>query len=251
MADGPPSSAVVWAVGDGPSGPGASRVSRLVGRSRPDVVLYLGDLYPLGTAGVFRDSYKPTYGAFAELTAPTPGNHDWPVHASGYDAYWAGVRGAATPSWYSFSAGGWRLISLNSEQSSSAAQLRWLRSHLPGSGDCVLAYWHRPRYSAGLHGDQANMNPIWRALQGHARLVVSGHDHDMQRLRPRGGLVQFVSGAGGHSHYALHRGYPGLAFGDDTHWGALRIHLRPGSARLDFIAASGKRLDSSHVSCRP
>jgi hypothetical protein len=251
MPNGPSSSAVVWAVGDGAPGPGASQVSALVANGRPDVVLYLGDVYPFGTRAAFRNSYARTYGTFGRLTAPTPGNHDWPFHSGGYDAYWSSVRGRPTPPWYSFSAGGWRLISLNSEIGPSRSQLGWLRGRLRGAGDCRLAFWHRPRFSAGRHGDQADMQPFWRALRGRARLVVSGHDHDMQRMLPRDGLVQVVSGAGGHGLYSLHRGYPGLAFGDDRHYGALRIALRPGSATLDFIAASGQTLDSSTVSCRP
>jgi hypothetical protein len=250
VPDGPRGSAVVWAVGDGPPGPGATDVARLLGGARPDVVLYLGDVYPNGTSAAFRQSYARAYGSFARLTAPTPGNHDWPFRADGYDPYWSRVRGRAAPPWYSFSAGGWQLLSLNSEVGPTRAQLGWLRSRLRGRGDCRLAFWHRPRFSAGLHGDQSDMQAFWVALRGHARIVVAGHDHDMQRMAPRGGLVEYVSGAGGRSHYALHRSYPGLAFGDDTSWGALRILLRPGNAQLDFISAGGQRLDSSSVSCR-
>lgn len=250
VPDGPPARAAVWAVGDGPPGPGASAVSRRIARAHPDVVLYLGDLYPMGTAAAFKSGFARTYGAFAKLTAPTPGNHDWPVHRGGYDAFWSKVHGGPTPPWYSFHAGGWELFSLNSESADRTAQLAWLRSRLTGASTCRLAFWHRPRYSAGLHGDQSDMQPYWSALTGHARLVVSGHDHDMQRMRPRHGLVQYVSGAGGHSLYRLHRNHPRLAFGNDRVYGALRMVLTPGSAQLSFVAASGRVLDASRVSCR-
>jgi len=251
VPNGPASSATLWAVGDGPAGPAAAAVGRLIESGRPGVVLYLGDVYPYGTAAAFANSYRPAFGRFARLTAPTPGNHDWPFRESGYDPYWQGVRGHPTPPWYSFTAGGWQLLSLNSEIGATDAQLRWLHARLRGRGDCRIAYWHRPRFSAGLHGDAGDMQPIWHALQGHASIVLSGHDHDMQRMLPRGGLVQYVSGAGGHSHYPVSRAYPGLAFADDSHWGALRVRLRPGRAQLDFIATSGRRLDSSRVSCAP
>ena len=250
VADGPATHAVVWAVGDGPPGPGAAATARLVSGARADTVLYLGDVYPNGTASAFKNAYRPTYGVFASRTAPTPGNHDWPYRTQGYEPYWRSVHGRRTPAWYSFRAGGWRLISLNSEAASSPAQLGWLRTQLRGSGTCSLAFWHRPRFSAGLHGDAADMDPYWRTLAGHARIVVSGHDHDMQRMSPRNGLVQYVSGAGGHSHYAIDRSYAGLAFGNDSEYGALRITLRPGSASLDFVSASGRTLDSSRAICR-
>lgn len=249
VGDGPAAEAQLWAVGDGPPGPGAAAVARLIAKAGPDRVLYLGDVYPMGTAAAFRDSYAPTYGAFADNTAPTPGNHDWPVRANGYNAYWRNVQGSTPPPWYSFRAGGWQILSLNSETEARSAELGWLRRQLGGRTTCRLAFWHRPRYSAGPHGDARDMDPFWRALQGHARLVVSGHDHDMERLRARGGLVQFVSGAGGHSHYALDRTHPSLAFADNTHYGALRMTLRPGSARLAFVSATGKTLDSSRLAC--
>jgi hypothetical protein len=250
MPNGPARRAVVWAVGDGASGSAAPAVAQLIARGRPDVFLYLGDVYPMGTAAAFRQGYTPAFGRFAPRTAPTPGNHDWPVRSAGYIPYWQRSRGVAPPAWYSFHAGGWDLISLNSEASGSPQQLRWLRSQLRARGTCRLAFWHRPRFSGGLHGDYPPMAPVWRRLQGHARLVLSGHDHDMQRLTPRGGIYQYVSGSGGKSHYAVSRAYPGLRFADDRSWGALRLDLRPGVARLAFVSAGGKRLDSSRVSCR-
>lgn len=251
VPDGPTGRAVVWAVGDGAVGGDAGRsVGRLVARARPDLFIYLGDVYPQGTAQAFRVAYKPAFGGLARLTAPTPGNHDWPVHADGYDPYWRGIRGRRTPEWYSFRAGGWRLISLNSETPRRGEQLAWLKTQLRGRGDCRLAFWHRPRFSGGLHGDAADMDPYWKALQGHATLVLSGHDHDMQRFRARGTLTQLVAGSGGNGHYPVDRSHPGLAFADDDDYGALRINLTPGRAGLAFIAADGSQLDAAVVPCR-
>src|SRR5687767_11260444 len=70
-------SAVVWAVGDGGTDSReAARVARLIADGDVDRLLYLGDVYPNGTAHDFETNYEPTYGALAALTAPTPGNHD-------------------------------------------------------------------------------------------------------------------------------------------------------------------------------
>jgi hypothetical protein len=253
VPDGPPGRAVVWAVGDGPGGTlgdGAPSVGRLVARGGPNVFIYLGDLYPQGTARAFRTAYQATFGGLARLTAPTPGNHDWPVHAGGYDPYWHNILGGRTPEWYSFRAGGWRLIELNSETTHRGRQLAWLKTQLRGRGDCRLAFWHRPRFSGGLHGDAADMDPYWKALQGHATLVLSGHDHDMQRFHARGTLTQLVAGSGGNGHYPIDRSHPGLAFADDSHYGALRIELTPGKARVAFIAADGSQLDAAVEPCR-
>jgi hypothetical protein len=194
------------------------------------------------------------YGALTAITAPTPGNHEWPSHRHGYDRYWQGVRGARPPAYYAFSLAGWRIFSLNSEvaHSRSSRQVRWLRGQLRRRrGTCNLAYWHRPRYSAGIvHGSQRDIAPLWKALRGRATLVLNGHEHDMQRMRPRHGVIELVAGSGGHRHYGINRAYEGLAFADATRYGALRLVLRPGRASFAFVTTTGRRLDSGHVRCR-
>jgi hypothetical protein len=101
----------------------------------------------------------------------------------GYDLYWGKVRGKEPPSWYSFKVAGWTLLSLNSEDSheSGSPQMEWVRSEIREPGTCRLAFWHRPRYSVGKHGDQLDVQPFWDALQGHATLVVNGNKRNMQR----------------------------------------------------------------------
>jgi hypothetical protein len=245
--------ATLWAVGDGAAdGDEPGRVAGRIRASRADRVLYLGDVYDAGTAEEFARFYAPTYGRVANRTAPTPGNHEWPNHRTGYDPYWRRVTGVRTPPWYAFSLGGWRLLSLNSEAPHDAGspQLRWLRRELRGRTTCRLAFWHRPRYSAGKHGDQEDVAPLWDAVRGRAALVLNGHDHDMQRLRPRDGIAQYVTGAGGKSHYGVDEGDDRLAFANDTADGALHLRLAPGRARLEFVTADGRVLDTSRVRCR-
>jgi hypothetical protein len=246
--------AVVWAVGDGADGSDAARaLARRIAAGRPDRFLYLGDVYEHGTRQEFRTHYRTVYGRLAAITAPTPGNHDWPSHADGYDPYWRSKTGRRTPPWYAFRIGGWRVISLNSEapHGAGSAQVRWLRARMARTaGTCTLAFWHRPLQSAGFHGDQPDVAPLWNALRGHARLVVNGHDHDLQRLRPRDGITALVAGAGGHSHYPLSDD-PRVVFGDDQRYGALRLVLRRGGARLAFVSTAGKVLDRSSVACTP
>jgi hypothetical protein len=246
----PAAPAEVWAVGDG-SGTSASRaLAARIARARPDHVLYLGDVYERGTADEFRANFARVYGSLVRRMAPTPGNHDWPNHRTGYDPYWRSVTGAPTPPWYALTIGGWRVLSLNSETPADAAQLRWLRRQLASArGTCTLAFWHRPRFSAGRHGDQVDVQPLWNAVRGRAPLVVSGHDHDLQRMRPIGGTTQLVSGAGGRSHYGVDEGDPRLAFSDDRRDGALRLRLRPGRALAEFVALDGSVLDRSSTSC--
>ncbi|HET9315052.1 MAG TPA: metallophosphoesterase family protein [Vicinamibacteria bacterium] len=246
--------AVVWAVGDGADGGAAARrVARRIARGRPDWLLYLGDVYDGNGLRQYRRHYGRVYGRFTKITAPTPGNHEWPRHRSGYDRYWTGVRGTRPPAYYAVSLAGWRIVSLNSEvaHGNRSRQLRWLRRLLRRNPtNCTIAIWHRPLRSAGIHGDQRDVTPFWSALRGHAVLVLNGHDHDLQRHRPRDGIVELVAGAGGHDRYPIDPSYPGLAFGDARHYGALRLVLRRGRASFTFVSSGGRRLDAGRVHCR-
>jgi hypothetical protein len=72
----------------------------------------------------------------------------------------------------------------------------------------------------------------------------------MQRLQRIDGIMHVVSGAGGHDHYGVDTSDSRLAFSDTKTYGALRIDLRPGRAKLAFVASSGRVLDTSVVRCR-
>jgi hypothetical protein len=246
--------AVVWATGDGGDGSRvARRLARRIARDRPDRFLYLGDVYPSGTALDYRLRYQPVYGRLAEITSPTTGNHEWANRRSGYQPYWRRVTGRRQPYWYAFELGGWEILSLSSEAAhgESSGQLRWLRRRLArGSGTCRLAFWHRPRFSAGVvHGDAPDVAPFWRALRGHARLVLNAHDHLLQRFRRRAGITEYVAGAGGAEHYPARRDRR-LAYAKSDVTGGIRIVLEPGRARLEFRSVSGKVLDRSRATCK-
>ncbi len=188
MPSRPKRHSVVWAIGDGADGGSASRaVAAMVAARRADRLLYLGDVYETGTSAEFRLNYRPAYGRFDSITAPTIGNHEWPNVATGYVPYWSSVRGAPPPLWYAFAVSGWQLISLDSNAPTSPDQLGWLRNEIrstPRYGNCRIVFMHHPFFSAGLHGDLTALQSVFGELRGHATIALAGHDHDMQRLRP-------------------------------------------------------------------
>jgi hypothetical protein len=163
--------------------------------------------------------------------------------------------GHAIRNYYAFQVGRWQFLSLNSEapHGAGSAQLRWLDDAIrstPQFGTCRIAYGHRPRYSAGtVHGDQPDMQPVWDALTGHASVVLAGHEHDMQRLAPREGITELISGAGGKDLYPLDPGYSRLRFGDDARYGALRLTLDGPALDYAFVDSSGEVLDSGRIGC--
>jgi hypothetical protein len=250
----PPERAVVWAAGDvATPGGNADRVAALVRRGKPDRFLYLGDVYETGTPADFRRWYHPRFGALAHITEPTIGNHEWANRFSGYYRYWAGRKGHKQPPWSKIQIAGWEILDLNSQapHRTGSPQVLWLEQALTGPGDCRIAFWHRPRYSEGAYGGAPDLNPFWNRLAGHARVVLSGHDHNLQRHSPQHGITQYVVGAGGRPRYKLHRGPSTMVWGRDDVNGALRMVLTPGRALLEFRAPGGRVLDRSRQTCSP
>jgi hypothetical protein len=245
----------VWAVGDGADGgSGGKAVASLIRSSGVTRLLYLGDVYDGASLGEFQSDYGTTFGSLAGRTFPTPGNHEWPSHTAGYDPWWAAAKGRPQEPWYAAEAGGWQLLSLNSEaeHGSGSPQLDWLQSKLnatPQFGTCRIAFWHRPLKSGGSHGPQGDVAPFWSALRGQASIVLNGHDHDMQRFAPSDGITEFVVGSGGHSHYPVGSA-AGLQFSNGSDYGALRLSLGRTSARYAFVAVGGQRLDAGSLSCK-
>lgn len=191
---------------------GAAETAAIIARGEPDaLVLSLGDhTYPNGKAEEFRDCYAPTWGRFRERTRPAPGNHEYGSgNADGYYGYFGELAGPRGRGYYSFDRGGWHFISLNSHLNAAEhqRQLLWLKGDLAASkARCTLAYWHAPMYSSGGHTPTKKMQDVWRALHGAGvELVLSGHDHDYERLAPMDadaqpdarGVRQFVVGTGG------------------------------------------------------
>jgi hypothetical protein len=243
---------VVWAIGDGATGSGpAKELAARIAADRPDRVVYLGDVYESGTPQEFRDHFASVYGDLLDRMLPTPGNHEWANHVDGYDAFWKRTTSAPTPPWYTVRLGGWQVLSLNSQapHAEGDEQVNWLHRQLQRSADCRLAFWHRPRFSAGRHGDQDDVAPLWDALVGRATLVLNGHDHDVQLLDPVRGTVEIVDGAGGADFYSVDAGDDRLAFSDDQSFAATRLSLGRDDARAQVVTATGRVLDNTIVPC--
>ena len=252
----------IWAIGDVGEDALGQPSADLVASQPMRYLLYLGDIYPNGSAADFANNYAPTFGQFDAKAVPTMGNHEYPDRASGFDPYWEAERGSRPPRYFSFSASGWQFIVLNSEMPTSAgsAQHTWLKSLLADSkwrGNCRIALTHRPRYSGGAHGDNASIEPLWSLLANKARIWLSGHDHDMQRFAANRGIIQFVSGAGGRGHYAVtDSSAADLQFSNDTLDGALRLvlsrksHHRSRAWWAFKSAGDGSQLSSGSIGCQ-
>lgn len=111
----------------------------------------------------------------------------------------------------------------------------------------------------GEHGDHKSMHAIIETLYAAgAEVVLSGHDHDYERLAPMTpdgsvdrarGMRQFVVGSGGKNHYATTQGSMTEAVNDDT-FGVLSMELRPDGYDWRFVPEPGRSFsDSGSASC--
>ena len=129
------------------------------------------------------------------------GNHDW----GSADSPAAEVLYThSSPSWrlpatyYTFTAGAVQFFALDTNEIPEA-QLAWLKQELAKSRAVwKLVYGHHPIYSAGVHEDSPRLvKQLLPVLKDRADIFLAGHDHDLQHLKPEGGLHFFVSGGAG------------------------------------------------------
>jgi len=251
---------VLVGAGDIANGSSASYETAKLLDNIAGTVFTAGDnAYSDGTEQDFAQRYEPTWGRHKARTRPSPGNHDYHTpDAAGYYAYFGANAGPAGRGYYSYDLGDWHIISLNSEISMSASspQVQWLRDDLAANTkDCILAYWHRPRFSSGTHGSSTGPKVLWEVLyEAGAEIVVVGHDHNYQRFAPQTaegvadparGIRQFVAGMGGAGLYTFSTPIANTeAYNVDTH-GVLKFTLGPGTYTWEFIPIAGKTYTDS------
>jgi len=250
-----PGDFLVVAAGDiarcGPQLANARATAAIVQQFPSATVLTIGDnVYERGRPDEFANCYEPTWGAFKSRTHPSPGNHEYysTKDAAGYFEYFQ------VSEYYSFDLGGWHLVSLDSmiDMTAVSPQVAWLEKDLDANRKpCILAYWHHPRFSSGVHG-LSRSDPgretavLWRVLSTHhATLILNGHDHDYERFAPREGIREIVAGTGGGELRPFIRRLTGSEWRDDRHYGVLLLTLHPSSYDWHFIGTDGVIHDQS------
>ena len=244
--------------------------SDLLLRMDLSAVLVAGDAqYENGELANFMASFEPSWGRVKRLLRPVPGNHEYNTPgAAGYFDYFngAGARSGAAGSrdsgFYSFDLGSWHIVAINSECQNvggcgpDSPQLRWLRADLAAHPVvCTLAFWHRPRFSSGRYGAEADTLPLWNALyDANADLVLSGHEHFYERFAPQTpagvadparGIRQLTVGMGGKSHHGFVTVAPNSEFRDNRATGVASLVLRNGAYDWTLVKAPGATVGDS------
>ncbi len=262
---------VLVAAGDGASGENnATNVVNLISSWKPNLLLYLGDVYEKGSVAEFYNWFgtnNQNFSKFRAITDPTIGNHEYTNGPpTGYFDYWNNI-----PNYYSFTTGGWHFVSLNANSqyvgtSATSAQYKWLAQDLAANSTaCTIVYWHQPIFNIGAEKAQTSMLPIWALLvQDKVDIVLNGHDHDYQRWvplnasgtpDPTNGITEFVVGSSGHGIQTFKSTDSRVAKSYDSKTspaplGALRLKLYSDHASYNYINTSGTVLDSGTINCK-
>jgi hypothetical protein len=231
----------------------------------PGTVFTAGDnVYYSGTPQEFTDCYDPSWGRHRARTRPAAGNHDYDTPgAAGYYAYFGANAGDPSTGYYSYDLGAWHVVVVNSNLGVAAgsAQLQWLAADLAANPTaCTVAYWHHPRFSSGVYGNDASMQALWEVLyDAGVDLVLNGHEHMYERFArqtPTGaldndrGIREIIVGTGGISLRPFGTiAANSQARDSDTH-GVLRLSLYPTRYEWDFLPiAGGSFTDSGGTDC--
>jgi hypothetical protein len=103
--------------------------------------------------------------------------------------------------YYTFRKHNVRFIALDSNYM-DRVQLAWLETQLRDADpdDWKICFFHHPLYSSGrFHGSDTDLRKVLEPLfiKYGVSVVLSGHDHLYERVRPRQGITYFTEGASG------------------------------------------------------
>jgi hypothetical protein len=245
-------------------------VAQVIADADVDAVLTLGDTqYEENTTEQYRQSFDKSWGFLKPLIRPATGNHEYETeNAAGYFEYFGAAAGDPDKGYYSYDLGAWHVLALNSECSEiggcevGSPQESWLRQELAThENQCILAYWHHPRFSSGQHGNAEQVRWMWETLvRERVDVALTGHNHSYERFEPldeKGnpsptGVQQFVVGTGGKNHYPFtYPPLPGLVVRNADTYGALIMTLYPTSYDWEFVPERGGSFsDSGSAECR-
>jgi hypothetical protein len=131
-------------------------------------------------------------------------------------------------------------------------QLDWLEKELTASGsDWKIAFFHHPIYSSGgRHGSdltlREQLEPLF--IKHGLNVVVAGHEHFYERLKPQNGIYYFVSGGAA----KLREGDIGPTSkmtekGFDTGYHFMLWEVAGDSLYFQVISDAGKTVDSGTI----
>lgn len=173
---------------------------------------------------------------------PTPGNHDWGNNnLNAYLNYFKVNR------YYNKAFNNSEIFMLDSDShepdgvSVTSKQALWLKNGLKASKKkWKLILFHHPPYSSGEHGNNVYMS--WPFYDWGASLVISGHDHDYERIIIKNNTY-LVNGLGGAEIRSFKKNISGSVKRYNKNYGALLIEITD-KLKIQFISIDNIVQDS-------
>lgn len=226
----------------------AEEMERYREKTKFDFVLMLGDnIYggasPADMKKKFEDPYKPLLDAGVKFYASL-GNHDNPNERF-YKTFNMGEK-----RYYSFRKGNAEFFALDSSYM-DPQELDWVTKALRDSNAAwKICYFHHPLYSDGkFHGPdtdlRARLEPIFRS--NGVRVVLSGHEHVYERIKPHGGIYYFVLGNSGELRAHNLRPSSDTVKGFDTDRDFMLMEIAGDQLYFQTISRTGETVDSGVI----
>lgn len=163
-----------------------------------EVVLLLGDnFYGSETPADYQKKFENVYRGLLNNKVKfyaSLGNHDEPNQRFYAHFNMDGKE------YYRLSKGNVAFYALNSNYMDKK-QVQWLEDELArDTADWKIAFCHHPPYSSGgKHGSDKQLREVVEPIfvKHGVSVVLTGHDHFYERIKPQQGIYYFVSGAGG------------------------------------------------------
>ena len=134
-------------------------------------------------------------------------------------------------------------------------QAKWLENELKTSGSkWKIAVFHHPLYSSGdRHGSDLRLREVLEPLflQYNVSVVLTGHDHFYERVKPQKGIVYFVVGSGGQLRAGNIDASTGLtARGLDTDLAFMAAEIDGDTMHFNVVSRRGQIVDSGTIARR-
>lgn len=217
-----------------------------------DLAIHTGDIfYPVGVGSTTDPRLQERFEVpYAPLHLPiwmSLGNHDYypPADPSFAVAY---TRVSPSKAWrmparyYTFVEHGVRFLALDTSKP-DATQEAWATRVLAESHETwVIAFGHHPRLSDSRHGDaDSELAGFFdRVLCGRVDLLISGHDHALEVMKPHCGVHQLVTGAGGAGLYDIKPTDNGAFLAHS--FGFMHLEVSGASLRAHILDDNGREL---------
>ena len=232
----------------------ADQMAKLRGRFPYELVVTVGDnLYgserPQDFIKKFELPYKPLLDAGVKFYASL-GNHD-AREQSRYKLFNMDGR-----TYYTFKAPkeDVRFFALESDYP-KPEQMAWLQKELENSNEkWKIPYFHHPLYSSGeRHGSDVSLRTTLEPMfiKYGVSVVLTGHDHFYERIKPQNGIVYFVVGSGGKLRGGNIARNSGLtARGFDTDLAFMAAEIDGDEMYFNTISRQGTTVDSGVIQRR-